>query len=704
MHQHHDITLGRIQQFADKHLAARIYPEREPVKLSVYAAPGRISYAGALQGAYRPAAVGEQFGPPWSTHWFKVEITIPRRWRDREVHLLWDSSTEACVWHEGEPQQGLSGAYGHTGTRFLRTEYRLTRAAAGGEQITLMVEVACNGLFGVRPGHFRDPSLIGFLRQAEIAIFDQEAWHLYWDFRVIADMAQHLTPQTPRGGQALYVANRMVNLIDLEDRATWPAARALAAEFLGARNGEGQHDVSAVGHGHLDTAWLWPIAETVRKCVRTFSTAIAYMDDDPEYKFACSQAQQYEWIKDRHPGLYARLKEKVAAGQFVPVGGTWVEPDCNLPSGESLVRQFLFGQRFFRQEFGITCRVFWQPDVFGYSAALPQIMHGAGIDYFFSQKLSWNQFNQPPHHTFLWEGLDGSRVLVHFPPTDTYSSMAGVADLVRTLRQFKDHERARESLLLFGYGDGGGGPTRGMLEQLRRVRDVDGLPRVEIRSPEEFFARCAADIQDPAVWVGELYFELHRATYTTQAQAKLYNRRCESLLHDVEFLAAVACARHGAIYPAEPLARLWKLLLTLQFHDILPGSSIAEVYREAMAEYGAILDQGRELRAEALGALVPPPQHRGGGTARRSTRRTAERRRAPTGHCQRAANGLFCPLRRPCPGSARHRRRTGGRDRPRERPRPRHALPRWQSRQSVRQARPEGVRDGRRWCQPLCDL
>lgn len=208
------------------------------------------------------------------------------------------------------------------------------------------------------------------------------------------------------------------------------------------------------------------------------------MDAYPEYKFACSQAQQFAWVKKDAPALFDRIARKVAAGQFVPVGGTWVEPDCNLPSGESLVRQFLFGQRFFRQEFGVTCREFWNPDVFGYSGALPQIMRLAGINYFLTQKLSWNQFNKPASHTFLWEGIDGSRVLTHFPPADTYNSVASVQEVLFNVSNFKDHERANESCLLFGYGDGGGGPTPGMLEQIRRMSDVDGLPRVQIRAPD----------------------------------------------------------------------------------------------------------------------------------------------------------------------------------------------------------------------------
>ncbi|MCX7706554.1 MAG: alpha-mannosidase, partial [Anaerolineae bacterium] len=369
-------------------------------------------------------------------------------------------------------------------------------------------------------------------------------------------------------------------------------------------NGDGQHNLSAVGHAHIDTAWLWPIAETRRKCIRTFATAVRYMADYPDYHFACSQAQQYAWIKEMAPGLYERIRAQVAAGRFVPAGGTWVEMDCNIPAGESLVRQFLYGQRFFRQEFGITCRELWLPDVFGYSAQLPQIMRLAGIRYFLTTKLSWNQFNQLPANTFLWEGLDGTRVLTHFPPLDTYNAMATVSDVLKSSAKFRDHERGRESYLVFGLGDGGGGPTLAMLEQLARMKDVDGLPRVEMRSPAEFFARCEADIREPTVWSGELYLELHRGTYTTQARVKRANRQCELLLRDVEFLSAVATCLKGLPYPGAELERLWKLVLLNQFHDIIPGSSIAEVYRDTAAQHAKVLDTGETLRHRAVDALL----------------------------------------------------------------------------------------------------
>jgi alpha-mannosidase len=606
MEKHLDLTRQRLQAFAsDNHLGGTFYPRRSPVKLSVFSAPDRIPYTEAILETYRPTKVGEQFGPGWSTHWFKVEIEIPADWKGEEVHLLWDSSSEAAIYQDDIPAQGLTGSANSWTSDALRKEYRLIRSASGEEKLVVWVEIACNHLFGLEGGLNANPQL-GLLRQAEIAVFDRPAWDLYWDFKIIADMAQYLPDNAPRAGQALYAANAMVNAIHLEDRTTWPAARAIASEFFSAHNGDGQHNISAIGHAHIDTAWLWPLAETRRKCIRTFSSALRYMEDYPEYKFTCSQAVQYEWIKEMQPELYAKIKTRVAEGRFVPAGGTWVEMDCNIPTGESFVRQFLFGERYFRQEFGITCDEFWEPDVFGYSAALPQIMRGFGIKNFLTQKLSWNQFNKLPDQTFYWEGLDGSRVLTHFPPTDTYNSVASVKEVIYHVNNFKDHDRARESYLVFGYGDGGGGPTLGMLEQLQRMKDVDGLPRIEIRPPHEFFTRCREDAKDLATWVGELYFELHRGTYTTQAHNKRYNRQSEFLLHNIEFLSAVNQVIQNQAYPAADLDQMWKTVLLNQFHDIIPGSSITMVYQESTVQYLDLIKKGTVLQNRAIESIVKP--------------------------------------------------------------------------------------------------
>jgi len=310
-------------------------------------------------------------------------------------------------------------------------------------------------------------------------------------------------------------------------------------------------------------------------------------------------------MKEKYSDLYARIRDAVESGGFVPTGGTWVEMDTNIPCGESLVRQFLFGQRFFRKEFGITCRELWIPDVFGYSGQLPQIMRGAGVRYFLTQKMSWNQFNRMPHHTFLWEGIDGTQVLTHFPPTDTYNGMATVEQILKGVREYQEHGRSNESFYVFGWGDGGGGPTAEMIERLNRMTDVDGLPRVRMRSPLEFFERLDEDAEDLAVWVGELYFETHRGTYTTQGLVKRNNRKAEILLRDIEFLGCIALARQNAEYPASYLEEFWKTVLLNQFHDIIPGSSITEVYEDSANQFTRLFAIGEPLRDKVAGEAFP---------------------------------------------------------------------------------------------------
>jgi alpha-mannosidase len=349
---------------------------------------------------------------------------------------------------------------------------------------------------------------------------------------------------------------------------------------------------------------VFPIAESYRKAVRTFSSQTAYMERYPEFRFACSQAQHYDWVKRRNPDLYDRIHRQVDAGRWVPVGGSWIEPDCNLPDGESLVRQFLHGQRFFDREFGRRCGEFWNPDAFGFNGQLPQIMRGAGITRFLTQKLSWNRFNPPPHHTFTWQGVDGSEVLTHFPPADTYNASVEVAELRSNARGYKDHDRSNRSLLVFGWGDGGGGPTPDMLERLRRVADLQGLPRTAMATSDEFFDALEADADDLPTIVGELYFEYHRGTYTTHGAVKRGNREGERVLHDCDLLCALATRERGAAHPAERLGVLWQLLLTNQFHDILPGSSIALVYEDTARDHATVAKEGEQLVDEAIAALV----------------------------------------------------------------------------------------------------
>ncbi|NWQ83013.1 MA2C1 mannosidase, partial [Columbina picui] len=547
----------------------------------------------------------------WDTCWFKVELSIPPAWAGREVHFAWESDGEGMVWRDAQPVQGLT-------KEGEKTSYILTRSLKETEPHRWVVSLA--GAPATAGGQVLPGA--GGVRAATESCWEPED-ALCSTLSCYHSQSQLLGEENQRSFQALYTANQMVNVCDVTDPSTFPAARALAAAIFSQRNGESQHTIHAVGHCHIDSAWLWPYEETIRKCARSWVTVVRLMESNPELTFACSQegcvwsavlgagvtsvlrqAQQFEWVRSWYPGLYAQIQDFVAKGQFVPVGGTWVEMDGNLPSGESMVRQFLQGQRFFQQQFGRFCSEFWLPDTFGYSAQLPQLMRGCGIRRFLTQKLSWNLVNTFPHHTFFWEGIDGSRVLTHFPPGDSYGMHGRVEEVLKTLKNNKDKGRVNHSAFLFGFGDGGGGPTQKMLDRMKRMSDTDGLPRVQISTPDQLFSVLEKESSQLYTWVGELFLELHNGTYTTQAQIKKGNRECERILHDVEVLSSLALARGGTFqYPASQLQRLWRLLLLNQFHDVLPGSCIQLVVEDALQYYAEIRRAGAGLQEEAVRSL-----------------------------------------------------------------------------------------------------
>jgi alpha-mannosidase len=558
--RHPEYTRERLAQMSERLLAGVYAETAQPDELLVAGPVDRISVEEAAALDYRPAELGERLGPLWATYWYRVGATVPSGWSG-PVDLIWATTAESTLWIDGRSVQGLHGA-DHT----RRPDARVLDSARGGERVELAVELACNGLFGRLDA---PPEL----QRCELALFDAGAWQLYFDFEVLRALEASNALEPSWGGKLRAGLNRFCNEPD----------PAILAELYGHHNGTHAHATAAIGHAHIDTAWLWPLAETYRKLVRTFSSQTRYMDEYQEYRFACSQAQQYAWIKERNPDLWERIRAKVDAGQFVPVGGSWIEPDCNIPSGESLLRQFLHGQRFFEDELGVRCREFWSPDAFGYCGQLPQLMKLSGITRFLTQKLSWNRFNRPDSHTFVWQGIDGSEVLGHFPPADNYNSDVSVEEVLYAQREFNDHESSSTSLLVYGYGDGGGGPTRAMLERLRRMADLQGLPRVSTATSDEFFSTLEAEEAERPVVVGELYFEYHRGVFTSQAFTKRGNRVCEQLLHDAEFL----CTARDS-YAREELDRLWKLLLLQQFHDILPGSSIGLVYDDAGRDFAEL--------------------------------------------------------------------------------------------------------------------
>ncbi|KAG0742732.1 hypothetical protein G6F57_010501 [Rhizopus arrhizus] len=612
------ITVDRCSNFttagvngSDISLLSQLYRARtdseEYISLLVYSVPDlkRIPFEEAIRQEFRPTHLGEWFGPSWSTHWFHVRLKIPEEFVGEQVHFIWNSDNEALIWSmEGTPLQGLTGGAGSD----ARLEYTLTPHAQGGEVIQFYVEMACNGMFGTGNGLIGppDPNRFFNLHNVEIAVPNKLAWELLYDFQVIFGMGKDLPEDSLRGSQALYTANQIINVFHAGDDRSIIEGLKMAHEFLNARNGDAQHEIHAVGHCHIDVAWLWPFEETKRKCARSWSSQIDLMDKYPDYKFIASQAQQYEWLKEKYEPLWERLLEKASLGQFVPTGGAWVEMDTNIPSGESLSRQFLLGQRFFKDNFGSRCKVFWIPDSFGYSSQIPQLMKLADLKYFFTQKLSWNNVNKFPLTTFWWIGLDGSKVLTHMTPSETYNAQCTPEELVRSVKNHKDKVFTNHSLLVYGNGDGGGGPLASMIERLRRMKDVDGLPKVKMTSVSEFYEHVEKTATELPFWKGELYFELHRGIYTTQSLCKKLNRSCEFLLRDIEMLATLTLLKFpdSFRYPKEALTEFWKLLCLTQFHDVMGGSSIEMVYDDCLQIYTKIDILGKQMRNEYLTKLL----------------------------------------------------------------------------------------------------
>ncbi|XP_013387197.1 alpha-mannosidase 2C1 isoform X1 [Lingula anatina] len=608
-------TLERIDKFispiyfTDVNLRGRLYPlKTELTGIKHHKVPdcARVPYHVAVNGEYEEGKVGGSYGPTWSTHWFRLDIDIPSEWTGQEVHLIWNSASEAMVWKDGKVLQGLSGE---------DREYFIITKNLGKSNLRQVyyIEMACNRELGEGQGGLinpPDPKKYFTLSKAHIAVFDRDVYNLLQQFQILYDIVKHLPENSNRGYQALHTANDMINTCDVFDKSTFGNVNSIAQRFFAQKNGDSQHTIYATGHCHIDSAWLWPYAETIRKCARSWSSTVSLMDSYPQLTFACSQAQQFQWVKDNYPDLFERIKHYVKEGRFVPVGGTWVEMDGLIPSGEAFIRQFLYGQHFFQQEFGVHCEEFWLPDTFGYSAQLPQIMKSCGISRFLTQKMSWNLVNKFPHHTFWWEGLDGSQVLAHFPPGDSYGMKGKIEELLKTVNNFLDKGRCNCSMYLFGFGDGGQGPTEDMVESLLRLKDIDGLPKVKMATPGEFFQQVeSAESDNLCKWVGELYLELHNGTYTTQAKTKEKNRRCEFLLQNAELSNTLALVLHKKNnvdynYPSDELERLWKLLLLNQFHDVLPGSSIQMVYKDALKYYHDIETSGKKILVNGLQDLL----------------------------------------------------------------------------------------------------
>lgn len=560
-----------------------VYKKIQPLKITLWKTREPVSFEQRRSGEMKNVVVGDNWGEIWDCAWFHFEGEVPRHAAGEKVVLLIDISGEACLFNaEGCPVQGLTNvssefdlSLGKPGKRVVE----ITDSARGGEIVDLWADAGCNDLFG----KYKDR---GCLIDAHMAICCEEMRKLYYDFEVLLDLWNNLPENSARAHSIMHSLNNASLVLNEYTEQEVRQARELLSVELNKKGGDASLSVSAIGHAHIDLAWLWPLRETRRKAARTFSTALLMLDKYPDYIFGASQPQLYAWVQEDHPALFEKVRRKVKEGRWEAQGAMWVEADTNISGGEALVRQLLYGKRYFEREFNQEMRVLWLPDVFGYSGALPQLLKKSGVDYFMTIKLSWSIHNKFPHQTFIWSGIDGSEVLAHMPPEGTYNSAASPASIRKAEIEYLDKGIAGECLMLFGIGDGGGGPGEEHLERLDRERNLEGLLPVKQEPSIDFFDRLSSRRARLKKWQGELYLEKHQGTYTSQARSKRCNRKLEIALRELELVSVLAQLLENHPYPSEKIEALWKELLLYQFHDILPGSSIQRVYEESLSRYG----------------------------------------------------------------------------------------------------------------------
>ncbi|MCL2320868.1 MAG: glycosyl hydrolase-related protein [Oscillospiraceae bacterium] len=570
-------------------LSATAYTTKEPLPFNL-----------RENGEKRQISIGEKWGDLFDCAWFHIKGSIPEGYQNKHIVLIIDLCGEGCVYNNaGDPLRGITNVSSDFATELGisgKCVIPLFDSIHNEESIDFWIDSGCNGLFGNYQGE-------GKIKRMDIAVCNDNARNLYYDMLILYDMLHCIDAESPRSFAILYALQDAVSkLSEFTDEEFILSRECLKREYA-KLGGTPSLKFSAVGHAHIDLAWLWPIRETKRKGIRTFSTVLDLMDKYPDYVFGASQAQLFHWIEEESPYLFSRFKERIKEGHIEVQGGSWVEFDTNITGGESIIRQFLYGKKYYREKFGIEVNNLWLPDTFGYSFALPQIIKKCGCDFFLTIKLSWNTVNLFPYHSFKWEGMDGSEVLVHMPPEGNYNSTALPNSFIVAQKNYQEKGICEDALNLFGVGDGGGGPGPEHLESLSRIKNMDGLPPVEQIPAYQFFNKIKEQEMNLPKYRGELYLEKHQGTLTNQAKMKRFNRLSEKALHTAELLLTQAHLQSGLEYPHEELDEIWKEVLLYQFHDILPGSSIKRVYDEAEARYKIISQKLNDLQQRALQAL-----------------------------------------------------------------------------------------------------
>ena len=584
------IIVSRIEQWNNR--LKDYFIEDRTTLASKYAwSKNAVPFSEKNKLKYKPITKGKSWGKEWDSAWFCLNGQIKKEWRGKKIIADLDFSGEGLVYDpKGKEIQGITNA-SIWDQNFVRTRLLVPKTCIKNNEVEIWVETAANSLFGIfvdvdpeQDNPKRHGTFDAKVETIDIGIFREDIWHLHLDVRILLGLIEKLEKDSTQRLRIINSLNQAV-IAFKDDKKDANSSRNILSAELNKRASSSELKVAAVGHAHIDTGWLWPVKETIRKCARTFTTQLDLIERYPDYVFGASMPQHYQFMKDFYPSIFKRIKAAVKKGQWELQGGMWVEADCNLISGESMVRQLLYGKIFFKKEFGVDVDNLWLPDVFGYSAALPQILKQAEIDYFLTQKISWNQFNDFPHQTFNWRGIDGTEILTHFPPENTYNSELDTKFLMPAQKTFKEKDKLNEFMSLFGVGDGGGGPKPENIELGKRLKNLEGAPKVSFDHAKNFFRRLNRKKNQLETWVGELYLELHRGTLTTHGLVKKQNRKLENKLKAVEFLWSNCDLKN---YPQNDLDEAWKKLMINQFHDIIPGSSINLVYKNTHKEYEGI--------------------------------------------------------------------------------------------------------------------
>ncbi len=575
----------------------------------------------AQEGDFAPVGPGFTWGREWEYAWFKGAITLPERAQGQRIVMDLKPDGESALFVNGKAFGTYRASWVYEPHHFMEDNV-LSACGKKGEHFDLLMETYAGHFIPeaptggcatgpVLPGAYRDGAEEGkrrVLGKCTYGIWNEEAYQLYMDVSTLSMLLTTLEENSLRAARIAKALQQFTLIADFEQPregriASYKEAREALRPVMEAKNGSTAPVFYAVGNAHLDLAWLWPMAETYRKTERTFAAQLRLIEEYPEYKFIQSQPASYEMCKKYYPELFARIKEAIKGGQWIADGAMWVEPDTNMASGEALIRQLVHGKRYYKEEFGVDSEILWLPDTFGYTAALPQILKGCGVKYLVTQKIFWsyNEGEQFPYHYFTWQGMDGSQIVSFLPTSYTYRT-----DPIEANRIWKERTQLQDLdafLMPYGYGDGGGGPARDYVEYAKRQEDLEGSVKVKMAGPAEFFHDMEQQGGPVNTYVGELYFSAHRGTYTSQAMIKQNNRLSELAMREMEMWSCLAMNK-GMEYQLSRADALWKEVLLHQFHDILPGSSIARVYVEAEKAHKEIQKGAAEMKEKAFAVLT----------------------------------------------------------------------------------------------------